>query len=200
MMRTAAQTQHLTFFKLFLRNPVTVGAIAPSSRTLTTAMTSGIVLAPGEAVVELGPGTGAFTERIRRELPSAESYLGIEREPRFVRLLEKRFPDLRFEAGCAEDVGNFCSSAGLGPVKAIISGLPFVGVRERVYDEIIGGLQDLMVSGSIFRTFQYLHTYLLPSAVGFRRKMNTIFGRHHRGQLILKNLPPVFVLTWTRQR
>ena len=197
-MNTIARNRSLAFLKLYLHNPLTVGSITPSSPALARAMTSGLRLKAGEGVLELGPGTGAITARIRRIVPSPNTYLGIESEPRFIELLRDRFPDLVFVSGRAEHAGYFCAQACLDPVKAVISCLPFVGVKGSVYDEIIENLDQLMSPGCVFRTFQYLHTYLLPSPLRFRRKMGALFGPHRRSPIILRNLPPVFVLTWTR--
>jgi len=197
-MKTISADKQFVLFKLFLHNPVSVGSIAPSSLALARAMTSGLRLKAGEGILELGPGTGAFTALIRRIAPAPISYLGIESEPRFVGVLRDRFPDLVFVSGRAERAGDFCTRAGMAPVKAVISGLPRVGVKDSVQDAIIENLDRLMSPGCVFRTFQYAHTYPLPASIRFRRKMCARFGPIRRSPIIFRNLPPAFVLTWTR--
>ena len=75
------------FIRHFVRNPASVGAIAPSSPRLARAMMRDLALAEGDNVLELGPGTGSFTREIKRCLPESASYLGIECESKFVELL-----------------------------------------------------------------------------------------------------------------
>ena len=193
-----ARGDTLVFLTAFLRHPAQVGAIAPSSRTLARAIVKGVVCDAGESVLEFGPGTAAFTEHIRRILPGPGAYLGIEREPRFVSLLRERYPELRFVTGSAENAGALHAQAGLGPVRAIISGLPFASLSGDVQDRIVHSARDLLGEGGLFRTFQYVHAYALPPAIRFRRKMRKTFGACLRSAVVFRNLPPAFVLTWTR--
>ncbi|MFH1038159.1 MAG: hypothetical protein V1789_05760 [PVC group bacterium] len=188
----------LTFLRTFLQNPVGIGSITPSSRSLAREMVRGLELKSGETVLEFGPGTGSFTSQIQRIIPDPSAYLGIECEPAFVRLLSRRFPDLDFVAAPAENVKTIYEQSGLEPIRAIISGLPSTGVKSSVHDLILESIESLMTPGCIFRTFQYVHTYWLPSAVRFRKKMSRIYGRHYRSRAVLRNVPPAFVLTWTR--
>ena len=67
-----------------------------------------------------------------------------------------------------------------------------------VIDEIIGNLDRLLGPGSVFRMFQYVHAYYLPSAVRFRRHMTPLFSDYRCEALVVRNLPPALVLTWTR--
>ena len=53
--------EHALLFSRFLRSPRTVGAVTASSRALAEAMVDGIDLRQPGRIVELGPGTGAFT-------------------------------------------------------------------------------------------------------------------------------------------
>ncbi len=184
------------FLKAFIKSPGSVGAIVPSALELSRAMVRDLGLTPGDTVLELGPGTGAFTVQIRGVLPDLSSYLGIEREAGFVALLENRFPDMRFLAASAEDAFELHQRSGLGPVKAIISSLPFATIPASVRENIIGSVEQLMTTGCVFRTFQYVHAYPLPSAVRFRKAMEVHFGQCQRSQIILPNIPPAFVLSW----
>ncbi|MFH1024063.1 MAG: SAM-dependent methyltransferase [Planctomycetota bacterium] len=190
--------EHVRFVSAFLRRPATVGAIAPSSRSLGRAMVRGIAIRPGDAVVEFGPGTGVFTAEIHRILPDKRAYLGIECELPFVRMLEKRFPDLRFAAASAADAPALCKAAGLGPVKVVISGIPFATIPARVQARIVKGVGRILAPGAVFRTFQYLPAYPMPSARRFRTRMDRLFGRHEERRVVLRNLPPAFVLTWRK--
>ncbi len=186
----------LSFFREFVCNPLAVGAIAPSSPNLAKAMLHNLPLHSEDTILELGPGTGAFTHFIRASLPNAEHYVGIELEPRFVHLLEREFPDLHFITGNAEQAFSLYQQTQLKAPSVIISGLPFASFRRQVQDRIVNNIHQLMSAGSVFRTFQYVHAYALPSAVRFRHTMDELFATHQRSQVLFNNLPPAYVLTW----
>lgn len=189
--------QHfIKFLRAFLRNPGSVGAIVPSAPELARAMVAGIDMQSGDTLLELGPGTGSFTEKIRLALPAGASYLGIEREQGFVELLQQRFPDMHFVNGSAEDAFAIHQHSGLGEVKAIVSSLPFATLMADVRNNIIADVEQFMTPHCTFRTFQYVHAFPLPAAVRFRRAMDERFGPFHRSRAILPNVPPAYVLTW----
>lgn len=187
-----------TFIRTFIRSPARTGAIAPSSERLARAMVAGLRFAPDETILEFGPGTGPFTAAISALVPDPRCYLGIEREPRFVQLLRGRYPDLRFAEGSAEHACRFVEEAGRSRVTTVICGLPFASLPPRVQDAIIAALDRLLGPGGEFRTFQYVHAYGLPTAIRFRRRMAALFGPHRREALVVRNLPPAFVLRWRR--
>ncbi len=191
-------TDSARFLSAFLRSPTRVGAIAPSSPALARAMVKGIRINGGEAIIEFGPGTGPFTDEIRRTLTDPGCYLGIERDQAFVTLLQNRFPGFRFVCASAEDAPRSHREAGLGKVRAIICGLPFASLPPGVQDGVIAAIDGLLTPGCEFRTFQYVHAYLLPGGPRFRRRMDAIFGPHTRSAPVMLNLPPSFVLTWRR--
>ncbi len=191
-----AKRDSIRFFRSFLKNPTTVGAIAPSSRILANAMIKGIELSPGDSIVEFGPGTGALTSAIHEQLRNPQAYIGIEREEKFVEHLRRRFADFHFYHGSAQDAPSILAEHNITQVKAVISGLPFTLLPKTVQDDIFLALKQILAPGACFRTFQYAHALMLPPAIRFRREMDAIFGRHKRQALIVRNLPPAYVLAW----
>jgi len=186
------------FLKVMLKQPTSVCALTPSSRYLARAMAKGLDIDVDETVIELGPGTGALTEEIQHIIGREGRYLGIELEPRFVSLLRERFPSLLFEQNTATQTQQVHAASGAPPVKVVVSGLSISTLPAKIVDEIIENLARVLQPGTIFRMFQYVHAYYFPSAVRFRRRMSEYFSDYHCGDLIIRNLPPAFVLTWTR--
>ncbi len=185
------------FLKAFLRHPGRVGAIAPSSRHLADAMLQDLVPpGRGETLVEFGPGTGAITASIARFLPSPDRYLGIERDPALVTHLRSRFPELTFVRDSAENTSHILEDQERSRVSAVISGLPFASLPGGVRRQILEDLGNLLGTRGTFRTFQYVHAYLLPKAKDFRREMTLRFGPPRRIGPVLRNLPPAWVLSW----
>ncbi|HHI79421.1 MAG TPA: methyltransferase domain-containing protein [Planctomycetes bacterium] len=185
------------FLQAFLRNPGQVGAIAPSSRFLAEAMLEGLrVPEPGEVLVEFGPGTGAITSAIERFLPDPGAYLGIERDPTLVAHLQKRFPNLRFVNESAEHTSRILEAEGHSRVHSVLSGLPFASLPDEVCAQILQDLHRLLHENGTFRTFQYVHAYLLPKAKRFRRDMASYFGKAQKMGPIYRNFPPAWILSW----
>lgn len=84
----------LTFLRAWLAAPLRVGAAFPSGASLARMITAGIGPATG-AVIELGPGTGVFTQAlIARGVPE-HRLTQIEAGSEFATLLEARFPEAR---------------------------------------------------------------------------------------------------------
>jgi phospholipid N-methyltransferase len=189
---------HLRFLTALLRSPAKVGAIAPSSAALAKRMVHGLDLTH-HAVLELGPGTGPITKAIASIITHPRHYLGIDREPHFIKLLKARFPDMRFITGSAQDaLDHLAATPDLPPIKAVISGLPFASLPPSVQDGVIACLDHLLARGAVFRTFQYVHAWPLPSAVRFRRQMTDRFGPPSVSRPVIANLPPAVVLSWPR--
>ncbi|CAN5376380.1 hypothetical protein BH20ACI1_BH20ACI1_21770 [soil metagenome] len=53
-----------------------------------------------------------------------------------------------------------------------------------------------MEKGCVFRTFQYAHGYYFPSAIKLREYMDGNYGKAKKSQIIMKNVPPAYTLTW----
>lgn len=188
--------EHIHFLQAFLKNPLHVGAITPSSPELAWQMIEGIEPDEQNIVLELGVGTGSFTKLINEIVPDDKSYLGIEIHRSFVKNLKKEYPKLKFVCGNAVNLKNLHEKSGLGKVGYIISGIPFVSLPNDVGDEILGEISKFMDQGCLFRTFQYAHGYYMPSAVKLRKFMRSRYGRAEKSQLIVKNVPPAYSLTW----
>ena len=61
--------ENLQFLQAFLKNPLKVGAVAPSSPDLAAEMLHGIEPDENNIVLELGVGTGAITKYLQEIIP-----------------------------------------------------------------------------------------------------------------------------------
>ncbi len=188
--------ENFEFLQAFLKNPLKVGAIAPSSPELAQKMLRGLAPNEEKIVLELGVGTGAVTKFLQEILPNEKSYLGIEVDKDLVKSLKKNFPRLKIVRGNACDTFSIHQKTGLGKVGYIISCLPFVSIPNEVGDEILAEVEKFMERGCVFRTFQYAHGYYFPSAIKLRDFMRKRYGKARKSRLIMKNVPPAYTLTW----
>lgn len=188
----------LQFISAFVRQPGSIGAIAPSSPFLAREMVRDLDVQPGQSVLEFGPGTGPFTAEILANLPEGAAYMGIELHAGFVTALRQRFPEATIVHGSAAEAPRFHAEYDLPPVRAILCGLPFASLPPSVQDSVIAALDALLTPGSQFRTFQYVHAFALPTAIRFRRRMAELLGKPARSRAVMRNVPPAYVLRWER--
>jgi phospholipid N-methyltransferase len=184
----------------FLRHPGTVGTIAPSSARLAREMVGSLEPGRPQVVVELGPGTGAFTEAILERLGPADRLLAVELEPEFVRQLRSRFPLLDCACASATDLVELARERGIASIDHIVSGLPFASLPGATSRAVLDAIQHVLRPGGTFTTFQYVHAFGLPRAVSFRRDVDARMGAAASRTIVLWNFPPAFVLRWRRAR
>ncbi|MBK8980425.1 MAG: methyltransferase [Planctomycetes bacterium] len=182
------------FLSEFIKSPVDVAAVTPSSRALGREMLRDLDLRRGDLVVEYGPGTGSFT-RLLAPLVEREGirYLGIERNEAFHRRLTARFPGLRFALGSAEHVAAHLASRGLPAPRAIVSGLPLAAMPRRLKHLIVDETARTLADGGSFRQFSYWHFYPTAAARELRDRMRERFARFALSRPVLWNLPPALV-------
>ncbi len=188
--------ENIEFLQAFIKNPLKVGAITPSSPELARKMLEGIEPHPNSIVLELGPGTGSFTKLLNKKITEENSYLGIELNKQLARSLRKNFPKMRFMCGNACKTFALHKRSKLGKVGYIISGLPFVSMPNDTTTTILKQVDKFMDKGCVFRTFQYAHGYYLPAAIKLREFMRSRYGISEKSPLVVKNVPPAVTLTW----
>ncbi len=186
------------FLSRFLRNPRTVGAVAPSSRFLAQKMLADVAWTPKVKIVEFGPGTGPFTHSIFEKMPTCGHYLGIELNPSFVLTLQKRFPGADIVQDSVERLIELCETRDLLPIDHVISGLPFASLPGDMTTRVLNATFQALRPGGTFTTFQYVHSYLLGPAVKFRDQMTELFGPLEGKQVELRNLPPAMIFSWKK--
>lgn len=188
--------ENIKFLQAFVKNPLKVGAIAPSSEGLVKRMLEGISPDENNIVLELGVGTGAVTKHLQKILPNEKSYLGIELDKNLVKLLRENYPGLKIEHGSAAEAEDIHEKSGLGKVGSIICCLPFVSMPGEISESILEEISVFIEQGCMFRMFQYAHGYYLPSAIKMRGYMRERYGKSKRSKIVVKNVPPAYTLTW----
>jgi phospholipid N-methyltransferase len=182
------------FLRKFLRDPKDVASVWPSSRWLARAMLRGIALPAGYGVVELGPGTGAFTVPILELVNRTPGggYLGIDRDAEFCDLLRRRFPRHEFAwADAATLATQLAARPALHPA-AVISGLPLVAMPKPMVTDLVRAAHAALPTGGWFCTFSYQHSLVNPAQWWLRRLLRTTFARLEV-RPVLRNVPPALV-------
>jgi phosphatidylethanolamine/phosphatidyl-N-methylethanolamine N-methyltransferase len=183
----------VSFLREFLAQPAITGAIAASSSFLARTITQDIGLAEAEAVLEYGPGTGAFTEYILRETKPDVKFAAIELNPRFAELFKERHPRVPLFQDSVSNVRAICDRAHIPSVDCIVSGLPWATFSHPMQIEFLDEMMRVLKPGGRFATFGYVHGLALPPAQRFAGLLPDYFSSVSKSRVVWLNLPPAFV-------
>jgi phospholipid N-methyltransferase len=180
----------LLFFRALACNPRSVGAIAPSGANLAGLITSEITAASGP-VLELGPGTGVFTEALLERGVRESDLTLIEYGSDFMRLLQVRFPRARvlwMDAAWMASHDLFEH-----PLGAVVSGLPLLNFAPKKVTAILTAAFSKLRDGGSF----YQFTYGMQCPVSKAQLDELELQANCMGRVLL-NVPPASVYRITR--
>ncbi len=178
------------FVRAFVREPMKVGAIWPSSGQLSRAIAAACDYAPGDTVVELGPGTGNFTELLAKRLDQTGRLVALELSKPNVEVLTQRFPKGEIHFDSAEHLARYVKS---GTARCIVSGLAWGNMLPALQDRIMNAILAALAPGGLFVGFAYSHARYYPTTLRFRKWMQTRFVRFETTPVIWRNVPPAYV-------
>ncbi len=181
------------FIKQLLTKPGSTGALVPSSGELAKRMVEFAAPAQGAVIVEFGPGTGVFTQRILETLRPEQRFFAIEINEDFAKTLRQRFPAMHLYEGCASDVRTFCEKEGVDRVDCVISGLPWAIFPDALQNKILDGMMDVMPKGGTFVTFAYLQGLIMPAGRNFKQNLKRRFAKVEASGVVWKNIPPAII-------
>ena len=175
--------ERLRFFRSFIANPRQVGAILPTSRRAVRDMLDMANFAQARCVVELGAGTGVYTEEVVARLHPEARFLAFEVDPELVATLDGRFQDprIRIINDSAENVGDYLNGT---KVDIIVSGLPFTSLPEPVKRNIFEQISRVLAPDGVMVAIQY--------STMVQRDLRQIFASVRRRVSPL-NVPPAFL-------
>jgi len=180
----------MLFARQFLRNPMQVASLVPSSRFLMRRIVTAAAVDRAALVVELGPGTGGTTRAILEALPPRGKLLAIEVNPDLHHAVST-IPDDRLIAhqGDACDLPEILSGYGLGNADAVVSGIPFSTIGRAVGQRIAAAIADALAADGRFVAYQ---------ASGRVAELCRPHFGAPRVHTELLNLPPMRVFRWAR--
>jgi len=179
-----------TFFNEFLRHPLQIGSIIPSSRFAERRIVEAAGVIFAKSIVELGPGTGGTTRAILRAMAPQAKLLSIEINPHLHDLV-RRIKDDRFIAhlGSAESLAEIIAAYGLNSPEVFISGIPFSTIGRTSGSKILATISSVLAPGGCFVAYQ------VSSHVA--SVCQPIFGKA-QVEVQLFNLPPLRIYRWEK--
>lgn len=179
------------FLRELARAPLRTAALVPSSEALASLMVSEIDPHAG-VVVELGPGTGRITEALLARGVPEDRVIVVEANPRFARLLRRRFP----RALVRTDKAEWLTQDPLPhahEVSAVISGLPLPALGPHAQARILRDWYATLPRAQGF----YQFTYAPVSPVAPVRLRDWGLESRRLGTVML-NMPPATVYRFRR--
>jgi len=182
--------QHLgpwgVFFEGFLKHPVMVGSIIPSSRFTIEKMLAPVNWDECKLFVEYGPGVGTFCRPVLDRLRRDGTLIVIDTNPLYIDYLRATITDSRFIAvlGSAADVEEIVRAHGFDHADYVLSGLPFSTLPDGVGPAIAEGTWKVLRPGGAFLVYQ------------FTSRARNFMGRHFKRidhGFEFWNVPPSFL-------
>jgi len=186
---------HWSFLAGFLRRPLTVGAVAPSSARLARTVIRRCNLREAATVVELGAGTGAITEQILARIGPQTRFIALELDAGHAALLARRFPRAIVCNESAENLQAIVTRLGCDKVDCVISGLPWASMGQRKQEKLMAEVLAVLKPTGQFCGFGYLHAKWYSSTQTFHRRLRETFPAMHISPVVWRNLPPAFAFS-----
>ena len=184
----------LQFLRGFLKHPVMVGSIIPSSKTVIERMLAPVDWENTKLIVEYGPGVGTFTRPILEKLGPDATLLTIDTNPEFTDYLTESLDDPRLVAvtGSAAEVEKILADRGFDHADYVLSGIPFSTLPPGVGQAIAEATAKAIRPGGAFLVYQFS-----PKVMEFIKPW---FERIERGFEWL-NVPPASLFwAWREPR
>lgn len=145
------------FLEGFLRHPVMVGSIIPSSRFTIEKMLAPVNWDECKLFVEYGPGVGTFCRPVLDRLRRDGTLIVIDTNPLFIDYLRATITDSRFVPvlGSAADVEEIVRVHGHEHADYVLSGLPFSTLPDGVGPAIAAATHRVLRPGGAFLVYQF---------------------------------------------
>lgn len=182
---------HWHFLRGFLKHPVMVGSVIPSSKVLIERMLKPVDWKNTKLFVEYGPGVGTFTRPVLEKMAEDATLIAIDTNPDFIKYLRKAIHDPRLVPvnGSAADVEAIVKEHGFESADYVLSGLPFSTLPPGVGDSIAQATARVIRPGGAFLVYQFS-----PKVLDF---LKPHFARIDRGFEWI-NVPPA-TLFWANK-
>lgn len=184
-----SQKETLLFLKRWMKNPLRVGAVVPSSNTLMRLVSDHVQVLDDHAVVEFGGGTGRLTRHLLTHVPKDRLFV-IELDPELCAYLKETFPDVNVIQGDARDIKSILPEKYRSKVSTVISGMPLSTMPFGLQQQIINASLSVLAKDGDILQYTYHRTSPIPAEqLGLSKK---------RIAKTFRNVPPATV--WRFQK
>ena len=180
------------FIREFWKDKKMIGSIIPSSKFLAAKMLYNIPFNNIKLIIELGPGTGIFTDKIIEKMNSSTHFIILELNPDFCKELKAKInlPNVHIKQASADKIGEIMQEFGFEKADMIISSLPLANFSVDLSNSILEIVNESLDDNGSFIQFQYsLNAY---------KNLKKLFPVVKLNFTAL-NFPPAFVYTCSKR-
>ena len=180
------------FIKEFWKDKKMIGSMVPSSKYLAAKMLDHIPFKNTKLIIELGPGTGIFTEKIIQKLDVTTQLIVLELNSEFYQELKAKIchTNVHIKEASADKIGEIMLELGFEKADIIISSLPLANFSAKLRNSILEVVKESLNENGSFIQFQYsLNAY---------KNLKQLFPVVKLNFTAL-NFPPAFVYTCSKR-
>ncbi len=185
-----------TFFRQWLKNPLRVAAISPSGKQLARQM-MGQLPKTTRRVIELGGGTGVFTQALIDHGIAPKDLLVLELNEELHQHLVRQFPEAVVVCGDAGNLRAIADERGFSGKRgadAVISGLGLLSMPRTLQQSILQAAFDSLQPEGRFIQFTYG-----PANPVTREVVEALELTSRRASFTWWNVPPATVYVYQRR-
>jgi phosphatidylethanolamine/phosphatidyl-N-methylethanolamine N-methyltransferase len=172
------------FIGSWIKKPLAVGAVTPSSKPLARAMAQYVDPHSDGPVIELGPGTGPITDALVERGVKPSRLVLVEFNPTFCQMLRQRFPEATVVQADAYRLRDSLAGFSRHETSAIVSGLPLMTKPLRTRMRLLREALALLQPQAPFVQFTYAVVPPIPKLAGVKVEAS---------ERIWRNMPPARV-------
>lgn len=177
------------FFATWIRHPLKVGAIAPSSPSYCAEMVEQATTGLEGPILEIGPGLGVVTRALLEKGIAPDRITSIEYDADFARTLQQRFPLVDVICGDGLDLDTTLGHRAGEKFAAILFAVPIAHLgrpaRQALFSDYIGRLKP----GGNLTQLSYLPTAPVSPLPGVFTVSSS--------RIVWDNIPPARVWIYT---
>lgn len=183
----------MKLFTQMLVNPRQTGALADSSPKLSHLIAEMANLKLKNCVVELGAGTGVFTEQILKHISPSCTFFSLEINSKLAKETQKNCPSATVYCDSAENIHSYLSSHKITTCDCIISGLPWGVFKASLQEQLLNTIYEALDSDGEFLTIALLPGLIFPPGRHFKSLLDKTFPSVVKSRIVWQNFPPGFI-------
>jgi phosphatidylethanolamine/phosphatidyl-N-methylethanolamine N-methyltransferase len=206
------------FWRQFRQAYNSTGAVLPSGRALAAALSSFVRdrgatcikrngATDGRCILEVGPGTGAVTVQLIKDMRPQDRLVLVELNEDFVAHLRDRLSQIPGAQAASDRISIIHAAVedlpDNEPFDLIVSGLPLNNFPVALVNQILSKLSRLLAPGGTLSFFEYVAVRRAKSLVcsnsdrerlrGIERVLGDFLKAEVRRDLVMANVPPAWV-------
>ncbi|MEC5292082.1 methyltransferase domain-containing protein [Aurantimonas sp. C2-6-R+9] len=144
------------FLASWVRHPIKMGAVAPSSRAYCQMMVRHATTELNGPILELGPGLGVVTRALLDNGVAPERITAIEYTPNFARMLRQRFPRVNVIQGDGFDLDTTLGARRGEKFAAILFAIPIANLAQAERQALFRDYFSRLLPGGNLTQLSYL--------------------------------------------